>query len=97
MDFENAGPTFLLGERVHISRNHHWGQGALGTIAQPPEYVKQLVKDLAPWVDWHRYVQGVDGQIKFYWVNFDDPQFDADGDGPYRGGEIRADVLERLS
>lgn len=30
----------------------------------------------------------VAGPKLFYWVDFDAPQIDADGDGPYAGGEI---------
>jgi hypothetical protein len=40
-------------------------------------------------------VRGVDRVLTFYWVNFDEPQRDADGDGPYAGGEIDEDYLER--
>jgi len=35
--------------------------------------------------------------IEFYWVNFDEPQNDLDGDGPYLGGEIEAEMIEPLS
>lgn len=35
--------------------------------------------------------------IVFYWVAFDEPQKDADGDGPYKGGEIDAEAIEFLS
>jgi hypothetical protein len=33
------------------------------------------------------------GKITCYWVWFDEPQLDADGDGPYRGGEIWESAL----
>jgi hypothetical protein len=35
--------------------------------------------------------------IVFYWVAFDEPQKDADDDGPYEGGEIDAEAIEFLS
>jgi hypothetical protein len=31
-----------------------------------------------------------------YWVWFDEPQYDADGDGPYRGGSIWESALTIL-
>lgn len=50
----------------------------------------------APWDGWHRFVKGVRGPIEFFWVAFDEPQIDADGDGPYQGGEIQADMIEHV-
>ena len=32
----------------------------------------------------------------FYWVKFDEPQLDADGDGPYHEAEIDSDYLNLL-
>jgi hypothetical protein len=32
-----------------------------------------------------------------YWVWFDKPQRDADGDGPYKGGSIWENVLTLIS
>lgn len=88
---------FKLGDRIRISQNYHWAQGASGTITEPPPFVRQLVAGQAPWQGWRRFVPGVSGAIEFYWVTFDEPQVDADGDGPYTGGEIEADVIEPLS
>jgi hypothetical protein len=96
MNFEDENLKFKLGDRVRISKKHHWAQNALGTISEPPEFAKQLANDRTSWKGWHRYVQGIKGRIEFYWVDFDNPQFDADGDGPYIGGEIRGDAIERL-
>jgi len=33
------------------------------------------------------------GTNKVYWVWFDEPQYDADGNGPYRGGQIWESAL----
>jgi hypothetical protein len=33
------------------------------------------------------------GTHTVYWVWFDDPQFDADGDGPYSGGQVWESAL----
>jgi hypothetical protein len=32
-----------------------------------------------------------------YWVWFDEPQFDADGDGPYSGGQVWESALILLT
>ncbi len=88
---------FDIGDKIRVSKKYHWAQGAYGTIAKPPDFVWQLTEGEASWKGWHRFVQGRKGKIEFYWVNFDEPQFDADGDGPYKGGEIKAEMIERLS
>ena len=85
---------FFPGDRVRISAKSHWAQGALGTIIEPPEFPQQLCEDCYPWDGWHRIVQGRNGPIEFFFVSFDKPQIDADGDGPYPGGEIKADMIE---
>jgi hypothetical protein len=84
---------FKLGDRVRVSEEYHWAQGALGTIAEPPDFAKQLVEDQAPWGGLSRIVQGTKGPIEFYWVCFNEPQQDADGDGPYLGGEIESNAI----
>lgn len=88
---------FHPGDRVRISTEHHWAQGTLGTIDEPPVFAQRLVEDESLWEGCHRFVQGVQGPIEFYWINFDEPQIDQDGDGPYTGGEIEARMIELLS
>lgn len=85
---------FSLGDRARISLEYNWAQGALATIVEPPEAIRQLVEDQAPWYGLHRFVAGRKGPIEFYFVKFDGPQMDADGDGPYSQAEIEADRLE---
>jgi len=41
-----------------------------------------------------RKVATLAGPALFYWVEFDVAQIDADGDGPYSGGEIIEASLE---
>jgi hypothetical protein len=41
-----------------------------------------------------REVATVAGSGFFFWVDFDVSQMDADGDGPYFGGEIISTALE---
>jgi hypothetical protein len=88
---------FRLHDRIRISQTHHWAQGATGTISEPPDFLLKLTEDDNPYEDYHRYVQGVKGPIEFFFVWFDEPQIDADGDGPYKGGEIEAEAIESLN
>ena len=67
-----------------------------GIIDNPPDFARRLVETESPWNGHHRFVKGVRGMIEFYWVWFDEPQYDPDGDGPFRGGEIEIDVIEAL-
>ena len=79
---------FNIGQRVRISKDYTWAQNALGTIAYPPySIIDYDIKGYA------RFVTGVKGSILFYYVEFDTPHCDADGDGPYRGAEIAEDDL----
>lgn len=88
---------FKPGDRVRISINYNWAKGALGTIDNAPEFARKLVEGEAPWEGHRRFVRGVEGPIEIYWVWFDEPQHDPDGDGPYKGSEIEAEHLERLT
>jgi hypothetical protein len=36
------------------------------------------------------------GLVPFYWIEFDVPQHDADGDGPYQAGEIEVTYLSAI-
>lgn len=38
-------------------------------------------------------VQGRDGDLVSYWVLFDEPQFDADGSGPYSSSQVLGKYL----
>jgi hypothetical protein len=87
--------TLQRGERVQILGHWNWPQSCTGRISAPPE----LPDDLAGGVRWlgcRRVVQGRKGPIEFYWVSFDEPQMDGDGDGPYLGGEVETEYLRRL-
>jgi hypothetical protein len=87
---------FQIGDRIRISPDYYWAKGATGHIAEPPEFVRELVRHNQPWDRWRRIVQTVDGPIEFYWVVFDQPHDDGSGDGPYEGGEIEADMIEHV-
>ena len=87
-----AAARYASGERVRVKPHYHWAKGATGTVQQPPPPVAALASD---WRGPSRSVRGVGRVLTLYWVNFDEPQRDAEGDGPYAGGEIDEDYLER--
>jgi len=76
---------------------YNWAKGAKGTVQVPPDSVQELVADQFPWQGCCRFVKGRRGFIRFYWVEFDEPQIDPDGDGPYSATEIEADMLEPIN
>lgn len=82
--------AFVLGDRVLVSPEYHWAQSATGVISAPPPEIAELAGN---WRHHVRYVPMRKGIAAFYWVVFDQPQRDADGDGPYNAGEIQVDAL----
>jgi hypothetical protein len=77
---------FSPGDHVSISQDFFWAKGASGTIAKPPIEVVALS---GPWDnDLTRIEVSALGKNTVYWVWFDEPQFDVDGNGPYKGGSI---------
>jgi hypothetical protein len=88
---------FKAGDKVFIKGHWNFPNDCSGTISNPPEAVIQLVADQDdPWDGIHRMVKGRKGPIEFYWVDFDEPQNDGDGDGPYWGGEVEAEFISLL-
>jgi len=84
---------FHIGDRVQISRTHYYAKGALGTVQQPPSYIRQFVEGPEGWQGEYRVVQALHGPLTFYWIEFDTPQVDEEGDGPYEAGEIDSRYL----
>jgi hypothetical protein len=77
---------FQDGDRVIISEDFFWAKGATGTISKPPTEVTTIS---GPWENGlTRTEHSALGEATVYWVWFDEPQLDASGDGPYRGGSI---------
>jgi hypothetical protein len=86
---------FAANDRIRISSDFFWAKGASGTVSEPPPEVVSLS---GPWADdLTRQEKSALGEATVYWVWFDEPQFDADGEGPYRGGSIDADALTLIS
>jgi hypothetical protein len=84
---------FKLGDRVHIEGHWNFPNGCTGTVSRPPKSVDKHMPDKKLWRGARRTVKGKKGSIVFYWVKFDFPQTDSDGDGPYSEGEIEAEFI----
>jgi hypothetical protein len=86
---------FSPGDRVLISTDFYWAKGATGTISRPPVEVTALS---GPWdYDLTRTERSALGEATVYWVWFDEPQFGADGDGPFRGGQIHENAMSLIA
>jgi len=86
---------FSAGDRVRVADDFFWAKGAIGTVSAPPDAVTTIS---GPWDEGlTRSEVSALGTNTVYWVWFDEPQHDADGDGPYRGGQIWESALTLLS
>ena len=87
---------FRSGDRVIVSDDFFWARGATGTVDVAPQEVTMLS---GPWDNGGltRQEHSALGEITVQWVWFDDPQHDADGDGPYRGGSIWVSPLQLIN
>ena len=82
---------FSSGDRVRVSGDFFWAKAATGRISAPPDAV---IRISGPWDNsLTRQEKSALGIHTVYWVWFDEPQFDADGDGPFRGGQIWENAL----
>ena len=70
----NNSYKFNYDDRVITTSDCHWGGGITGTISS----------------DEPRIIYTTRGQAETYFVTFDVPQRDPDGDGPYFMAEIEA-------
>lgn len=85
---------FREGDRVIVSPDFFWAKGATGTIRRPPMEIIQIG---GAWNGLTGIEQSALGENIVYWVEFDEPQLDADGDGPYRAGCIHQQSLSLLA
>jgi hypothetical protein len=86
---------FSVGDRIFISPNFFWAKGAAGTISTPPPEVTTVS---GPWKNnLTRQEHSALGEATVYWVWFDEPQRDAEGDGPYRGGCIHENAITLMA
>lgn len=85
-----SGPPISLGTRVRVQRDPAFGPGPWpaepsGRIAPYPGAANVFTE-----------VKTRFGLERSYWIVFDEPQLDGDGDGPYRGGEVLERYLSPL-
>lgn len=85
-----AVPAFFEGQRVRVRPDYHFAQGATGTVRKTFTWEGGGGRSLVHVVD------GVDGPILFYWVEFDEGHYDAEGDGPVIEAEIDGQFLESI-
>ena len=79
-------PKFSAGDRIRVSNDFFWAKGATGIISAPPG---EVTKISGAWDgELTQQEESALGTNIVYWVWFDEPQYDADGDGPYKGGSI---------
>jgi hypothetical protein len=83
------------GDLVQILAHWNWPEACTGRITAPPEIALRLEGGWL-WKGCRRVVRGRKGPIEFYWVSFDQPQRDGDGDGPYLVGEVETEYLRPL-
>jgi hypothetical protein len=89
-----VGERLFNGCRVLVSPDFSWAKGARGTISLPP---REVIALSGPWPGGlTREEVSFRGTHTVYWVTFDEPQLDADGDGPFKGGQIWESALTVL-
>jgi hypothetical protein len=76
----NEPKHFAVGARVRVPAEAGWRTDFVGTITARPP----------------RQVTTTTGDDWFYWVDFDEGQYDVDGDGPYVDAEILSSYLSPL-
>ena len=79
------------GSVIHVTGGS-WKAGARGIIGLPIEGTTTGMPKYGGLV--HRDLNTPRGPLRFYWVKFEEPQWDADGDGPYIEAEINEQYLE---
>ncbi len=84
-----ASPIYPVGSRVRVlcdqlHGGYPWPSEPTGTVLEDP--------DGRPFT----LTTTVRGPARTYWVEFDEPQFDTEGDGPYPRSQVLDVYLELL-
>ena len=85
---------YNVGDRVRVSKEFTWAQGATGTIGLPFEGVDDILAGDVPFEGCRRVTRGRKGPVVSYWIIFDEPHFDEDGDGPFPAAELPDCAIE---
>jgi hypothetical protein len=89
--------SFLPGTRVRILAGSEWPEGATGRVAGTTSIRPE--PDAPPIAEWRqgaRVVPTLHGHGTYYLVEFDSPQDDGSGDGPYTAGEVEEALLSTI-
>ena len=89
----DAGPSLEIGDLVRVRRDPEYGPGPwpaepTGTVTAHPQADDGMGTT--------RSVATMSGPSWFYWIVFDEPQFGADGGGPYLSAEVVAKYVEPI-
>lgn len=84
---------FNPGDRVRLRGHREFADGAIGTIAGSTSVRGDNGATLVEWPGGSRLVSTRSGLKPYYLVEFDQPQDDGSGDGPYVAAEIDATSL----
>lgn len=80
--------NFKSGDKIIVEGDWNFPKTFSGTISEPPDTAVILAENSQPWSGIQRFIKGRKNLLKYYWVKFDKPQYDSDGDGPYYEGEV---------
>jgi hypothetical protein len=94
---------FAIGDRVRISDSASWACGAAGRIGLPPPSLleaMEIAQDITGaqnhgWVGASSRSVRNGREVVEWWVTFDKPQVDEDGDGPMAGGSFLPELIDR--
>lgn len=87
-----AHRRFSLGESVRVRTDSPWAAGATGRIADPDEIAVAVTG--GTWERGARWLDRGDANVLYWWVVFDELQYDEDGEGPWPSGEVEDRYLE---
>jgi hypothetical protein len=93
-----SGAQFEIDDPVRIAASAGWARGATGRIALPPSSLIESMEvfyGADPGWDGPSRTAAISGVMTVeWWVVFDEPQFDEDGDGPMAAAAFAEGLLE---